>query len=147
MTLEGIDNVHGGDGLPLGVLGISYGVTDDILEEHLEDTTGLFVDEARDTLDTSSTGKTTDCRLGDALDVISQDLTVPLGASLSEPLAALSTSSHDALVLQSECWRRHYRGRLYSEMAGVRGRPRLLSGCMVLFMVLEMVFNDCLFVF
>ena len=102
MTLEGIDNVHGGDGLPLGVLGISYCVTDDILEEHLEDTTGLFVDEARDTLDTSSTGKTTDCRLGDALDVISQDLTVPLGASLSEPLAALSTSSHDALVLQSD---------------------------------------------
>ena len=128
MTLEGIDNVHGGDGLPLGVLGISYGVTDDILEEHLEDTTGLFVDEARDTLDTSSTGKTTDGGLGDALDVVSQDLTVPLGASLSEPLAALSTSSHDALVLQSECCRRILGEELIGRWRALEGGPDFFAG-------------------
>jgi len=44
LALEGIDNVEGGDGLALGVFGICNGVTDDGLEERLEDTTGLFVD-------------------------------------------------------------------------------------------------------
>ena len=31
-----------------------------VLEEDLEDTTGLLVDEARDTLDTATTSETTD---------------------------------------------------------------------------------------
>ena len=35
-------------------------------------------------------------RLGDALDVVSQHLTVTLGASLSQSLASFATSSHAA---------------------------------------------------
>jgi hypothetical protein len=35
-----------------------------ILKENLQDTTSLLVDEARDTLDTSTTGKTTDSLKG-----------------------------------------------------------------------------------
>ena len=53
LPLEGIDHIHGGDSLPLGVLGVSDCISDDVLKEDLEDTTGLFVDEARDTLDTT----------------------------------------------------------------------------------------------
>lgn len=44
MALEGVDDVEGGDGLALGVLGVRDSVTDDTLEEGLEDTTGLLVD-------------------------------------------------------------------------------------------------------
>jgi len=44
LTLESVDNVEGGDGLALGVLGVCDGVTDDTLEEGLENTTGLLVD-------------------------------------------------------------------------------------------------------
>ena len=44
LALEGVDNIEGGDGLALGVLSVGDGVTDDTLEEGLEDTTGLFVD-------------------------------------------------------------------------------------------------------
>jgi len=44
LTLEGVDNVEGGDSLALGVLSVGDGVTDDTLEEGLQDTTGLFVD-------------------------------------------------------------------------------------------------------
>ena len=44
LSLEGIDHVEGSDGLALGVLGVCDGITDDTLEEGLEDTTGLFVD-------------------------------------------------------------------------------------------------------
>ena len=83
LPLEGVDHVHGGDGLPLGVLGVGDGIADDILEEHLQDTTGLLVDEAGDTLDTTTTCQTADGGLGDTLDVITQHLAVPLGASLS----------------------------------------------------------------
>ena len=36
------------------------GVTDDVLEEDLEDTTSLLVDETRDTLYTATTSETTD---------------------------------------------------------------------------------------
>ena len=98
LPLEGIDDVHGGDGLPLGVLGVGDGIPDHVLEEHLEDTTGLLVDEARDPLDSSPPRQTADGGLGDALDVVSQHLTVTLGASLSESLASLATSGHVAGV-------------------------------------------------
>ena len=47
------------------MLGVRDGVTNDVLEEDLQDTAGLLIDEARDTLDTTTTGKTTNGRLGD----------------------------------------------------------------------------------
>jgi hypothetical protein len=65
LALKGIDNIEGGDSLALGVLGVGDGIADDVLEESLEDTTGLFVDHGRDTLDTTTTGETTDGWLGD----------------------------------------------------------------------------------
>jgi hypothetical protein len=83
LTLKSIDDIHGGDGLPLGVLGVCDGITDDVLKEYLEDTTGLFVDESRDTLYTTTTCETTDCWLGDTLDVITKYFTMTLSASLS----------------------------------------------------------------
>ena len=35
LSLESIDDIHGGDGLPLGMLGVGDGITDDVLEEYL----------------------------------------------------------------------------------------------------------------
>ena len=61
---------------------------------HLEDATGLLVDEARDTLDTAAARKAPDGGLGNALDVVPQDLAVPLGTALAEALAALAASRH-----------------------------------------------------
>jgi ABC-type transporter Mla subunit MlaD len=61
-----------------------------IFQESLENTTSLLVDQTRDTLDTSTTSKTTDGRLGDALDVVTKDLPVTLGSSLSESLLLLN---------------------------------------------------------
>ena len=94
LAFEGIHHIHGGDGLPLSVLGVGDSITDDILEEYLEDTASLFIDETGDTLDTSTASQTTDGWLGNALDIITQDLAVTLGASLSEPLASFATSCH-----------------------------------------------------
>ena len=44
MSLESVDNVEGSDSLALGVLSVCDGVTDDTLEEGLENTAGLLVD-------------------------------------------------------------------------------------------------------
>ena len=83
LPLEGIDDIHGGDSLPLGVLGVGDGITDHVLKEHLEDTAGLLVDEARDTLDTTTASQTADGGLGDTLDVVAQNFAVTLGAAFA----------------------------------------------------------------
>ena len=98
LALEGVDDIHGSHGLALGVLGVGDGVTDHVLKEGLENTAGLLVDETRDTLDTTSASKTANGGLGDTLDVVTQDLAMTLGASLSEALATLSTSRHFRLL-------------------------------------------------
>ena len=101
LPLEGVDNVHGGDGLPLGVLSVGDSVPDDVLQEDLENATGLLVDEARDTLDSSTTGQSPNGGLGDALDVVPEHLPVPLGAALAQSLASFTSSSHCSTMHKS----------------------------------------------
>ena len=104
LPLQSIDNIHSSDSLPLGVFSVSDSIPDDVLKEHLEDTTGLLVDESRDPLDTSTSRQTTDGRLGDALDVVSQHLTVTFGASLSESLSSFASSCHVAGQSVTDAW-------------------------------------------
>jgi hypothetical protein len=92
LTLEGVHDVHGGHGLPAGVLGVGHGVTNDVLEEHLQHRAGLLVDETRDALNTTTASEAADGRLGDALDVVAKHLAMTLGASLSKTFASFSTS-------------------------------------------------------
>ena len=94
LTLQGIDNVHCGHGLALGMFGVGDGITDHILQEDLENPAGLLIDETRDSLHTTTAGETTDGGLGDSLDVIAQNLPVALGTSLSETLASFSATRH-----------------------------------------------------
>ena len=51
----------------------------------------------RDTLDTATTGETTDGGLGDALDVVTENLSVTLGSAFAETLSTFSACV-DALV-------------------------------------------------
>ena len=92
LTLEGVDDIHSDNSLTASMLGVGDRVTDDVLKEDLEHTSRLFVDETGDTLDTTTTSETADSGLGDTLDVVAKDLTVTLGASLSESLSSFSTS-------------------------------------------------------
>ena len=94
LSLEGVDNVHGCNGLSLGVLSVGDSITNDVLKENFQHTTGLFIDESRDTFDSTSTCKTTDGRLGDTLDVISKNFPVTLGAPLSKTFSSFASSWH-----------------------------------------------------
>ena len=100
LSLEGVHDVEGGDSLPLGVLGVGDGVPDHVLEESSEHDSGLVVDERADSLDSTSSGESSDGGLGDAHDGGLDRLGgVSLGAGLSGDLsefASLSFSgSHD----------------------------------------------------
>ena len=44
LPLECVHNVHGSHSFAAGVLCVCDRITDDILEKHLQDPTGLFVD-------------------------------------------------------------------------------------------------------
>ena len=102
LSLKSIDYVHGSYSFPLGMLGVSDSITDDILKEYLEDTTGLFVDQTRDTFYTTTSCKTTNGGFCDTLDVITKNLTVTLSASLSKSLSSFTTSSHDEILSNSD---------------------------------------------
>ncbi len=86
MTLQGVDIVHRRHGLAAGMLGVGHRITDDVLEEDLEHRARLLVDETGGTLHSATTSETANSRLGDALDVVAQNLPVTLGAALAETL-------------------------------------------------------------
>merc|ERR1712141_952806 len=82
LSLQSIDNIHGSDSLPLCMFGIGDSITDDIFQENLKDTSGFFINQTRNTLDTTSTRQTTNGRFGDTLDIITQDFSVTFSTSL-----------------------------------------------------------------
>ena len=68
-------------------------VANHALEEEFELTTRLVVDQTRNTLDTTTTCKATDRRLGDTLDVVAQNLAMAFSTALSETFTALPRKS------------------------------------------------------
>ena len=94
LSLEGIDDIEGGDGLSLGVLGVGDGVLDNVLEELSEDNSGLVIDEGADSLDTTSSGESSDSWLGDTEDGVLDGLGgESLGSTLSSDFTELSSFS------------------------------------------------------
>lgn len=83
LAFQGIDNVHSSDRLPLGVFGVGDSITYHVLQEYLENTSCLLVDESRDTLHATTTSETPDGRFRDSLDVIAKDFPVTFRSSFS----------------------------------------------------------------
>ena len=97
LAFQGVDDVHGGHGLPLGVLGVGDGITDDVLQKYLQHTAGLLVDQTRDTFHTTTASQTADGGLGDTLDIITQHFSVTFGAPFAESFSSFTTSRHVVL--------------------------------------------------
>jgi hypothetical protein len=90
------------------MFGVCDRVTNDVLQEDLEDTTSFLVDETGDTLDTATAGQTTNSGFGDTcndvgddegcrtkkltLDVVTKNFAMTLCTTLAETLAATSNS-------------------------------------------------------
>jgi hypothetical protein len=80
------------------VLRVGDGVSNDVLKEDLEHAAGLLVDEPRDALHAAPLCQPTDRRLRDALDVVTEDLLVALGAALAQAHASLAATRHGRLL-------------------------------------------------
>ena len=74
LPFQSIDDIHGGDGLPLGMLGVGDSIPDHVLQEDLQHAPGLLIDEATDPLDATSACQASDGRLGNPLNVVTQHL-------------------------------------------------------------------------
>ncbi|KAJ7980885.1 Histone H4, partial [Quillaja saponaria] len=86
LPLQRINHIHGSHRLPSSVLSVSHCITNHILQEDLQNPSSLLVDQSTDPLHTTSTSQTANCRLGDSLNVIPQDLPVTLGTSFTQTL-------------------------------------------------------------
>lgn len=71
LSLESVDDIERSDSLALGVFGIRHGISNDTFQERLENSSRLLVNQSGDTLDSSSSSQTSDCRLRDSLNVVS----------------------------------------------------------------------------
>ena len=65
-----------------------------VQHQYLKDTPGFFVDESRNTFHSTTTSQSADSGLRDSLDVVSQNLSMTLSASLSQTFSSFSSSSH-----------------------------------------------------
>merc|ERR1719357_1130727 len=93
LPLESVDHVHGGNSLPLGMLSVGDSVPDHILQEDLKNTSRLLVNQSRDSLDAPPSRQPSDGRLRNALNVIPQDLAVPLSSTLAKSFTTLAATT------------------------------------------------------
>merc|ERR1719433_1308136 len=94
LSLQSIDNIHCSDSLPLSMFSIGDSITDDIFQENLEDTSSFFIDQARNTFDTTTASQSANGGFSDTLNVITQNFTMTLCATLSKSFSSFTTSSH-----------------------------------------------------
>ena len=102
LALQCVNHVHDTDGLAVCVLRVRNRVTNDVFNEHLQNTTRLVVHRPRDALHPSSPCKAPDRRLGNASQVVAKDLAMTLGTALPKPLSALATAGHVCWVWRTQ---------------------------------------------
>ena len=98
LSLQSVNDIERSNGLSLGVLSVSDSVSDNVLQKGLQDTSDFLIDQSRDTLDTTSSGQSSDSWLGNTLNVVSQDLSVTLSATLSETFSTFSSTGHCNII-------------------------------------------------
>ena len=95
LSLQSVDDIHGSDSLSLCMFCVCDSIANDVLKENLENTSCLFVNETRDSLYSSTTSQSANCWFGDALDVVTKNLSMTLSTSFAKTLSSFSSSRHD----------------------------------------------------
>merc|ERR1711899_327115 len=94
LPLQGIDDIHCCNRLPLGMFGVGNCITDDIFQEDFQNSSSFFVDKSRDSFHSSSACQSTDSWFGDTLGVISQHLAMTFCSSFSQSFSSFASSRH-----------------------------------------------------
>merc|ERR1719377_305259 len=85
LALQRVDHVECCHGFPPRMFGVGDRVTENVLQERLQDTSRLIVDQRTDPLDATAASQTTDGWLGDAIDVVSHHLSGTCCAAFANP--------------------------------------------------------------
>ena len=94
LSLQRVDDVHSCDSFPFRMLGVGDSVTNNIFEEDFQYTSGFFVDQSGNTFHSTTSGQTTNCGLGDTLDVITKNFTMTLGTTFAKTFTAFTSSGY-----------------------------------------------------
>ena len=95
MPLEGIDDIHSGDSFSSGVLSVGDSISDNLLEERSEDSSGVIIDERGDSLDTTSSAESSDSGSSDTINSGSSGLSgVSLATSFANTFHSFTFSDH-----------------------------------------------------
>jgi hypothetical protein len=132
LLFQRMDHVVCCDRLSLGVLGIRNGVTDEVLEEHLEHTARLLVHEVANALDTATACQTADGWLGDATDVVTQNFSMAPDSTRTDTTIGTTKSlaSTLAILLRNRSSGRGRRsGRRRSRSWDLRGETAMYEAC------------------
>ena len=98
LSLQRVDNIQSCHSLSSCVLAVSDGVFHNTFQEALQDRSSFFVDESGNSLDSTSSSKTSDGWLSDAIDVISQHSLVTFGTAFAKSFSAFSSSGNHCLL-------------------------------------------------
>ena len=90
LAFECINHIKRRDRLALCMLCVCDRVPDDALKKQLENATRFIVDQAGNTLHTTTTGQAPNRWLCNTLDIIAQDLAVALCTAFAKSLSTLS---------------------------------------------------------
>jgi hypothetical protein len=77
------------------MFGVRNSVTNNVLQKHFQHTTGFFVNQPRDSLHSATSCQTSNGGLRYSLDVVSQNLPVPLSTTFPQSFATFSSACHD----------------------------------------------------
>ena len=89
-----IHNIHCSNSLAVGVFSICHRISNNVLQEHLQNTLHLIVHDPRDSLDPTPPSKAADGRLGNALNVVPQDTSMAFCPSFAKTFATFSPAWH-----------------------------------------------------
>lgn len=78
LTLESVHDIHCGNGRATSVIGVQDSIMHHFLEKNPEGSACMFINEARDTLHTTTVSETTDGIIGNSFDVAKDNLPVTL---------------------------------------------------------------------
>lgn len=122
LSLQRIHDIHCGHSLAPGVLSVGHSITNDVLQKDFQHTASLLVDQTADALHAASPSQAPDGGLGDPLNVITQNLSMTLRATLAEPLPSLAASRHGSRTrsthhsIQRQSAKRHENGEQETEI-------------------------------
>ena len=98
LAFQSVHHVHSSDCFTFRVLSVGNRVTNNILQKNFEHTSRFLIDQAGNSLDSTTACQSANGRFCDPLDVVTQNLSVTFRPTFSQSFASLTASRHFFLI-------------------------------------------------